>query len=242
MKYRFVIIVFSINVICQGVFAQKENNEQDSVFYFQKPIQKTIEYNLNISSKDIPDIDSSCCKNKMASDNFFSILYSVTDTLYPLNKRYTDQHGQNLEGTFISFADKRLDEIGISKYHGVPFPFLETKYSGCFQDGIPCCMWLFYIYEKPSMKFTTVIANFENGVFHGKYKVSTSTGFVYETIFDKGSGYYLDVYPDGVVRIEGMLKEGKMEGKWIFKIKKSGKRKPMYKKITTMYINGKVQN
>jgi hypothetical protein len=124
-------------------------------------------------------------------------------------------------------------------------PSTPVYIAGGFKEGVPECVWR---YEIPKSWNNVILKyeNYSNGLLHGDYIVTTSrndtvyiTRFdsiigknvdvhrinrspkdtLYHTQFDNGTGYYIDYYPNGELQLEGYVKNGQPEGRWLFYIR-----------------------
>lgn len=95
---------------------------------------------------------------------------------------------------------------------------------GCFNQGVPCCEWVFRFYWNNNQSSTEItgkqkdtllkIANYNDGVLDGQYIIIHKNDTLYSSVFTNGTGYYKDFYPDGTLWIEGHIKNGYRQGEW----------------------------
>lgn len=85
----------------------------------------------------------------------------------------------------------------------------------CLDNGVPRFDWCYFVSWRDNSNKFEKNENYENGKLHGLFKINSSV-FQYETVFEHGTGDYLDVFPDGAVRRQGRLVGSMMDGVWYF--------------------------
>lgn len=138
----------------------------------------------------------------------------LNDSLKSGSRRYVDEQHNTLHGCYSIQAlwDVGIFGSGVSVTGVLSPSYVDT---GCFDLGVPYGKW---VYNKPWGRncYTIVTENIENGYLNGVFKVETTNGdnLSYQTTFDQGTGYYINMSPY-IIYAQGKLNKGEKNGLWI---------------------------
>ena len=140
-------------------------------------------------------------------------------SIYPNNKIYKGLWKDNNYGNFGSFFDDNgnyyMGELldGKAKGKGEMLMNNKFKYSGEFDDDLPCGKGILENYEDNSIYEGEIVF----GIKEGKGKIKFNDGTLYEGDFknDEFDGFGKIIYEDGN-SYEGEFKNNKKDGKGVF--------------------------
>lgn len=202
-----------------------------------------VENQLTAQVQNVVNLNSIECDSMIISHTI-SVNHN-TDSLYPLNIKYTFENGELLQGKFffdLEFENQYIKHpylIGVypSTSDGLDYCYnnsddLISKVTGSFDNGKPCSRWVIVTnwqtrkgdIFKNSPLYIRKEADYNNGLLHGRYTIFSKPDYpLYTTTFTNGTGYYKDYYPTyddkKMVRLEGALLNGVKDGVWIYYIR-----------------------
>lgn len=152
-------------------------------------------------------------KNSYIDDQI--ILRHLTDSSKPGNIKYIDMFHSALHGCYNV---KTSWDAGVFGSGIFVTASLNTSYidKACFNQGVPCGEWIYRLNWGGGNGYTIQTENFENGYLHGEFKVETTNGdnLSYQTIFNNGTGYYINMCPY-IMYAQGQLNKGEKDGIWV---------------------------